>query len=361
MATLTSKGTELTLSIIKKVNGVASFVNLPQRYQEILNNKVKHDEYMLNLTRVWENPYVSDDGTVKIILTPKFDDSFDVTTQIDSTTGKVTGGILGAENSGRFGYIEPTTLVIGETSIAQGHKKAIKTIVAKEDIAAKGGIKNVLQWVIKNYFDKFKQNEIALIKNNLVETLGTVGKAASEQQFSTTVARVLSKDYPTTEAGGISAIIDINAALNAKSRIGLEDGTGVEVTYPFARGMEVKENTTLIISEELNVALLLAVRGSYVGYMPATKEANGQISGLFGVTVIVRDMPEKAGKKFNWMLVEKGENGAVAVGTRVPLSWRIRDNSSGIEGLHTIIESPDAHNTYISAIQPELNFGSFGA
>lgn len=362
MATLTSKGvTSTALQITSEVAG-KKFIALPKRLQHIIENRNKHDEFMLSLTRRLPVTTLTDNGEVPIYLYPKSDDSFDILTTLDSATGKINGGYLGAQGTGLFGYVEPEITHLARVTLPQGTEKAVKLIIMNKDVVDEEGMMKMTEELISNYFNSYKEKEIKIVKAAISASIGEVGIAAKNEGFAAvSVPRLLSKDYPITEAGGVSAIIDIKAALQAKEKIGSNDGTGIEVNYPFARGVDALNSSTLMISPDLDTAILLAIRGSYVGYFPGVGNKGKTISEIFGMKVIIGDLPQKAGKKFNWAIIETGRNGAIAIGTQMPYQWEMDPNYAGLKQKETILSAANASEPTINYVQPELNFGSFGA
>lgn len=287
--------------------------------------------------------------------------------KVDDQTGEISGGIFGTpDGDGTFGAIRKTMgnkLVSAEVEMTAA--KYINHRLMNKDIEESG----LAKLIVMHMTDANEQLEEELLisfKAALVASMGTMGTwatAAGHTLPTTGVgARIQSKDYATTAAGGLEIIADIKACAEYRDTIGLKDGN--EKDYPFARGTNTSSSGKLIISGDANDAILLAVSESGNGFLPGVgidKEA-GVVKYItyrgkkIEIAHIVNDMPQKGGKDFNWTIIETGKHGSFAI----PSVWR-KQAEVAKEGL--VAKTLEMIGLVIGfeSLQPELTFASFKA
>lgn len=302
---------------------------------------------------------------------PKQAETRDLKIEYDDTTGKMTGGYLGAEDSNGMidGVVKGTFgTKIFKAEITPESAKFLKHFFSKQDVAT-NGLENIVTFKINDWNNKVKERTLIDLKTAFVATAGSLGtwatKAGFVQPTSGIGLRVKNKDYQASAQGGKDAIDDITNALKYRDKIGLEDG--VETTYPFARGLDSSKSTIIIVSSEINDYIKIAIQENVNQNLLGVSFENGTAilkgiayEGKIVNVEVVNDMPNKNGKKFNWAIIEVGQNGAYAI----PNTWEpfvgIFPNYGGLISQDFVLEMIGLKMS-LFVLQPELNFWSFSS
>lgn len=337
-------------------------ISLPRNAQDIITAQTDFESFLKNLVRTGGTGKLQRSGKIYYDFYAKTKMDRNIQQTVDSATGLHKGQMYGDQTSdqtGTFGYVEPTTISIASDSVELVGGKFFKELITDEELEREN-MPTLATNRIAGYRDGLEDEQIGVIKLAIVTSVGMTGKAAKDFGYNAPANRLLSKDYTEDEAGGLAAYSDIDKALRHKGKIGREDGTGIETDYPFARGIKVKKSSSLIISSKLNRALTIAFKESPSGTFPGLQVgSDGTVSKLFDMPVLVDDLPQKDAKDFNWVLVETGKHGAIAMPTVFDFSATIRPHYEGVSILAKIIEGKGGAYG-LKFMQPELNFGSWG-
>lgn len=339
-------------------------ISLPRNAQEIITAQKQFESFLRDFVRIGGKGKLQRDGKIYYDFYGKAKMNRDIQSTIDGTTGLHKGSMYGTEvangASGTFGYVAPTTIKIASDSVEMTGGKFFKELITNRELELEN-MPTLATNRIEMYRDGLEDEQIGVIKAALVYAVGQTGAAATSFGYTNPGDRLLAKTYTEDEAGGLDAYSDIDKALKHKEKIGREDGTGVETNYPFARGMNIGKSSTLAISSSINRALTFAFKESPSGTFPGLEVSKtGQVSNLFGVKVYVFDLPQKAGKDFNWMVIEKGLHGAIAMPSVFDWESTIRPHYEGVSVLGKIIEGAGG-SFGVKLMQPELIFASFAA
>lgn len=369
MATVTTKGNGKALLVVDA--GTKKPIDLPLRAQEAILAPI------VNL-RTWINSHIRTGGIgemipggkIKYYAFPKQTSARDVALNYDDTTGKLTGGMFSVNTTQNYvGLTESTygaTLVSDEITLLPA--KFLKHRLSNQDIK-ENGLQNLVALKLQDWTNEIAEDALVALKANLVAAVGTVGKWATDASFTLPTTgdgvRAKAKTYTVDAAGGEAAIKDIVATLQYRDKVGLKDG--VETTYPLARGLNSSTSAIIDISANVNTAILLAVEKSTNGFLSGVgiNKELGIVNSIsyLGKTVkvnVVDDMPQKGGKDFNWLIVEIGKYGALALPNKFIPNSLVRPSYESLELLFKEIEAVGLV-AGLKFLQPELMFASFGA
>lgn len=357
---------------ITVTDGSNNPVALPRNAEEIITKQSNFETFLSTLVRTGGLGKLQRDGNIYYDFFGKAKMSRNIQSTVDNATGLHKGQMYGDQKEAvpgtpdvgsTYGYVAPTTIKIFSDSIKLTGGQFFKEIITKREQELEN-LPTLAANRISEYRDGLEEEQIGVIKAAIVASVGTIGKAATDSGFTlpSTGAGVrnLAKSYTIDEAGGLAAFKDIKAAIDYKSKIGKEDGTGVEASYILARGINVQDSNVLIISSNVDTALTIAFKESPSGTFPGLQvdQTLGSVSSLFGMKVWVSDLPQKGGKNFNWALVESGKHGAIAMPSVFDFTAQVRPHYEGVATLADIIEG--AGGAYgVKLMQPELVFGSF--
>lgn len=371
MATVTTKGAGQALLVIDA--GTKKPIDIPLKNQEAILAPI------VNL-RTWINKYVRTGGMgamvpggkIKYFAFPKQTTGRDISLSYDDTTGKLNNanGVFSLNTTlNTVGITESTygtTLVSDEITLQSA--QFLKHRFSLQDIKEEG-LSNLVSLKFQDFTNEIAENALVALKANLVAAIGTMGKWATDAGHTLpttgTGLRLQAKDYTTSAADGQQAVNDIVAALQYRDKIGLKGG--VEVSYPFARGLNSSTSARIMISATVNTAILTAVQASQNGFLAgvgANKEL-GIITSIsyLGKTVqveVVEDMPQKAAKDFNWLIIEVGKYGALAFPNKWEATSLVRPSYESMQLMFKELEAIGLLAA-LKFLQPELMFGSFAA
>lgn len=344
-------------------------IELPLHAQEAIMAPI------VNL-REWINKYVRTGGVKLGEMVPggkakyyaypkqtKADRDYEIT--YDDTTGKINGGMFGAEASGLVGGIDSTygsKLVSDEITLQPA--KFLKHRFSNADAEAQG-LGTLISMKLADWTSEIAEDALVELKGSLVAAVGTKGTWASSDATWVAVVpagagvRNKAKDY----ANGKTAVKDIIDTLVYRDNIGLK-GTAEE-SYPLARGLNSASSARIIISAAVNALILKDLEDSANGFLSGvgTNKETGIVTSIsyLGQTVqveVVTDMPQKAGKDFNWMVLEVGKHGAMAMPNKFTNKSTTRPS---YETISTEFQELEAVGLVagLKFLQPELIFASF--
>lgn len=285
----------------------------------------------------------------------------------DDTTGKINGGMFGAEKAGGLvGGVDSTygsTLVSDEITLVSA--KFLKHRFSNED-AKRKGLGNLTGLKLADWTAELSEEAFNDLKNAIVSAIGEKGKWATDASSTWDAVvpsgegvRVLSKDY----TDGKVVIDDIVKALIYRDKLGLK-GTPEE-SYPLARGLNSSTSAQILLSADNNSLILKALEDSTNGWLRgvAVNKDTNLISSItyLGNTVkvkVVTDMPQKAAKDFNWLIIEVGKNGAMAMPNKFSNTSTVRPSYESISTEFSELEAVGLV-AGLKFLQPELMWGSF--
>ena len=301
MADVKAQNIKNGITVVNAANNAP--ISLPRNSQEIITAQTSFEDFIKNLVRTGGQGKLQRDGKIYYDFYAKTKMDRNIESNVDSTTGLHKGAMYGTEvangASGTFGYIAPTTIKVSEDFVELTGGKFFKELITNRELEREN-LPTLATNRISMYRDGLEDEQIGVIKTALVNSIGKTGSAAAAFGYTAPADRNLAKTYTEDEAGGLESYADIDKVLRYKSKIGREDGTGVETDYPFARGTKVESSSSLIISSSINRSLTIAFKESPSGSFPGLAvSATGTVSNLFGMSVIVMDLPELNGKAFN--------------------------------------------------------------
>lgn len=369
MATASTKGQGQALLVIDA--GTKKPIDLPLKNQEaILAPIVNLRTWIQKWIRTGGIGEMIPGGKIKYYAFPKQTKGRDIELTYDDTTGKLNGGMFAVDTANnQVGLTQSTygaTLVSDEITLTPA--KFLKHRLSKQDIK-ENGLANLVALKLNDFTADIAEDALVALKANLVAAVGTTGKWAKDAGFTlpTTGDGVRNKatDYTVDATGGEEALADIVKTLQYRDKIGLKDG--VETTYGLARGLNSSTSARIGISSNINYAITKAVEKSTNGFLAgvAINRELGIITSISyeGKTVpveVIGDMPQKGGKVFNWIIVEIGKYGALALPNKFIPTSQVRDSYESLASLYVELEAIGLI-AGLKFLQPELIFASFGA
>lgn len=369
MATIKTNNTGTALLVINQATKAP--IELPLHAQEAIMAPI------VNL-REWINKYVRTGGVKLGEMVPggkakyyaypkqtKADRDYEIT--YDDTTGKINGGMFGAEAAGLVGGVDSTygsNLLSDEITLQPA--KFLKHRFSNADASAQG-LETLISMKLGDWTAEIAEDALVALKAGLVAAVGTKGAWASTDTTWNAVVpagagvRNQGKDY----ADGKTAVKDIVDTLVYRDNLGLK-GTP-EVSYPLARGLNSASSARIIISAAVNALILKDLEASANGFLSGvgTNKDTGIVTSIsyLGQTVqveVVTDMPQKGGKDFNWMVLEVGKYGAMALPNKFTNKSTTRPS---YETISTEFQELEAVGLVagLKFLQPELIFASFKA
>lgn len=369
MADITSRGITHAFTVTTRDEGGQwSFLPLNINFDKVYETQYKTAEMFVRFGRRANLDRMDDQGKIYYGITPKAKWVREFKTVIDSDSGLHTiQSMLGVQTDnadpkgGTFGYIEPTTTSAFLTFVQPQPLKYLKEIFAKKELVRLGFdmvANRVYNYSMANVIDMQKS-----LKFSLVDSIGRIGAFAQKFGWKppTTAPRLKIDTFTLDETGGFKLYDEIDKMIQYSTKIGLDDGTGVEIDYAFQGGRDISDYE-LIISRTGNRILARAFQNSYAFKFVGMEfdETSGLVKNMFGVNTTIMDLPIKVtddNKNVEILaeLVVKGDNGAIIIPVYWDTKFSLWDSTPAMASEFVQLEGTGGQ-VALQYLQPELNF-----